>query len=144
MTTLPGPTPVSRGSVRGVPREAATIGTAVTIVGEVDSHADLVVEGSIAGPVWCEDGELVIAATGQVTGEIIARDVTIFGRVDGQIIATEVVDVRAGSTVTARVVSARFLLEPGAAFTGRVEPQHLDTAVRVARFQQQQRQKDAG
>jgi cytoskeletal protein CcmA (bactofilin family) len=87
---------------------------------------------------------VLIAATGQVTGDIIARDVTIYGRVDGQIIATEVVDVRARSTVTARVVSGRFILDPDAAFRGRVEPQHLDTAVRVARFQRQQRQKNAG
>jgi cytoskeletal protein CcmA (bactofilin family) len=120
------------------------IGAAVTIVGEVDSNADLVVEGSIRGPVWCEEGELVIAASGQITGDVVARDVTIFGRMDGQIIATEVVDVRAGSSVTARIVSGRFILDPDAAFQGRVEPQHLDTAVRVARFQQQQRQKSAG
>ena len=73
------------------------------------------------------------------TGDIVARDVTIEGRVDGQIIATDVVEVRPGATLAGRVISKRFILEPDADVRARVEPQHLDTAIRVARFQQQKR-----
>ena len=35
--------------------------------------------------------------------------------------------------VTGRVVAPRFMLAEGAAFNGRVEPQHLDAALSVAR-----------
>jgi hypothetical protein len=36
-------------------------------------------------------------------------------------------------------VSARFLLNPDAQFVGRVEPQHLEAAVRVAKYEQKKR-----
>jgi len=37
------------------------------------------------------------------------------------------------------VVSKRFILDPAARFEGRVEPQHLEAAVRIARYQQRRR-----
>jgi hypothetical protein len=37
-------------------------------------------------------------------------------------------------------MSKQFILHDGAHFTGRVEPQHLDAALRVAKFNQQKRE----
>jgi cytoskeletal protein CcmA (bactofilin family) len=81
----------------------------------------------------------VIAAGAHVSGDVIARDITVFGRATGQLVATEVVDVRARAEVSGRVVSRRFILDPEATFTGRVEPQHLEAAISVARFEQRRR-----
>jgi cytoskeletal protein CcmA (bactofilin family) len=80
---------------------------------------------------------VTLAESASVIGDVMARDVTVTGRLEGQIVATEVVDVRAGANVTGKVVSARFILNDGATFNGRVEPQHLEAAVRVARFQRE-------
>jgi cytoskeletal protein CcmA (bactofilin family) len=121
------------------PIEPATLGRGVSITGEISCSGSLVIEGSVHGPIWCEDGELVIASSAQVHGDIVARDVTIQGRVDGQIIATDVVEVRSGAELSGRIIAKRFILEPDAAVRARVEPQHLDTAIRVARFQQQKK-----
>lgn len=115
-----------------------TIGATVSICGEVRSDADLTIDAHITGPIWCENHEVVLNAGGEIAGDIIARDVTIYGRVTGQIIATDVVDIRAGAVVSGKVITRRFILEAGGAFQGRVEPEHLDTAVRVARYQRQQ------
>ena len=114
---------------------------AVTIKGEVRAIGALTIEGRIEGPVWCEQGELVVAASGQVHGDIIARDVVVCGRVTGQIVGTDVVDVRGTAIFEGRIITRRFILQEDASFRGRVEPQHLDTAIRVARFQQQKKQK---
>jgi cytoskeletal protein CcmA (bactofilin family) len=113
-----------------------TIGRAIVIKGEVRATGDLLVEGHIEGPVWCEDAALTLGESAEVRGDIVARDVTVFGRVSGQIVGTEVVDVRRPAVVDGRVIALRFILEDGAGFNGRVEPQHLETAVRVAKFQQ--------
>ncbi len=118
--------------------EPVTIGASVSIRGEVRSGADLTIDARITGPIWCEDHEVVLNAGAEITGDIVARDVTIHGRVSGQIIATDVVDIRAGAVVSGKVITRRFILEAGGAFQGRVEPEHLDTAVRVARYQRQQ------
>jgi len=117
----------------------STLSRGVVIAGDVACAGSLVVECMVHGSIWCEGNELVVAAGAHVTGDIVARDVTIEGRVDGQIIATEMVDVRAGATLSGRVIAKRFILEPDATVHARVEPQHLDTAIRVARFQQQKR-----
>ena len=116
-----------------------TLGKTITVKGELRSNEDLTLEGCIEGPIWCEDGAVVLAASADVTGDIIARDITVFGRVSGQLVATDVVDVRAEATVIGQVMSKRFILDPAATFSGRVEPQHLEAALRVAKFQQQKR-----
>lgn len=121
-----------------------TLTKAILIKGELHVREDLTVEGRIEGPVWCEDKAVTIASTADVVGDIMARDITVFGKTAGQLLATDVVDVRAEATVTGRVVSKRFILNEGARFNGRAEPQHVDTAFRVARFQQQRNHVDAG
>lgn len=114
-------------------------GRSVVVKGEIRSLEDLTIEGRIEGSITCEDGAIVVADGATVVGDIIGRDVTVMGRVEGQIVATDVVDVRAGSHVTAQIVSPRFILNDGADFSGRVEPQHLEAALRVAKFQQRKR-----
>jgi len=117
-------------------------GKTIAITGAVTSAEDLTIEGRIVGPVRCEGRAVVVAATADVTGDILARDITVFGRAAGQLVATDIVDVRAGATLTGRVVSKRFVLDPAAAFSGRVEPQHLEAALKVAQFQDRQRNGD--
>jgi cytoskeletal protein CcmA (bactofilin family) len=114
-----------------------TLGKAISVKGELRVLEDLTVEGRIEGPVWCENRAVTIASSAHVVGDVIARDITVFGRIAGQLLATDVVDVRAEATVTGRVVSKRFILNDGAHFNGRAEPQHLETAFRVARYQRE-------
>ena len=121
-----------------------TLSKTILIKGELHVREDLTVEGRIEGPVWCEDRAVTIASTAHVVGDVMARDITVFGRIAGQLLATDVVDVRAEASVTGRIVSKRFILNEGASFNGRAEPQHVDTAFRVARFQQQKGHADAG
>jgi cytoskeletal protein CcmA (bactofilin family) len=116
-----------------------TLGKSVIIRGEVRSSEDLVIEGRVEGPIWCEGTTLTLAASGQVAGDVIARDITVFGRMDGQLVATEVVDLRPAASITGRIVSKQLIMHDGAEFNGRVEPQHLQAALGVARYQQQKR-----
>ena len=115
------------------------IGKGTSVRGEVRATEDLTIEGRIEGLVLCEQHAVVVAVTAQVTGDIIARDITVFGQTAGQLVATDTVDVRAGATVKGTVVSARFILSPESTVDGRVEPQHLEAALRVARFEQKKR-----
>jgi cytoskeletal protein CcmA (bactofilin family) len=116
-----------------------TLGKTLLLRGEVRAHEDLTIDGHVEGPLHCEPGAVTVSASGEVTGDIVARDITVFGRTSGQLIATDVVDVRGDAVVNGTVVAARFILDPSARFTGRVEPQHLEAALRVARFEQRRR-----
>lgn len=105
----------------------------IEVHGEVRVSDDLTVEGRITGSVWADGLTFTIAESATVVGDVIARDITIFGRVEGSLVASEVVDLREGASVTGRILSERLILNDGATFNGRVEPQHLDAALKVAR-----------
>lgn len=117
------------------------LGKTIVVTGEVRAVEPLVIDGHVEGRVVSEGQVVTVGESGRVTGDILARDITVAGETRGQLVATDVVDVRAGAQVHGQVVAPRFILNEGALFHGRVEPQHLEAALRVARFQQ--RKQDA-
>ena len=123
-----------------------TLGKTISVKGELFAFEDLTVEGRVEGPIVCEGGAVTIAASAEIAGDVVARDITVFGRCAGQLVATDVVDVRADATVSGRVVTKRFILTDGARFNGRAEPQHLEAALRVLKYNQQRKEggRDAG
>jgi cytoskeletal protein CcmA (bactofilin family) len=121
----------------------AMAGRTIVVVGEVRADGDLTLDGRVDGPVWC-DGALTVLASGSVSGDVVARDITVFGRASGQLIATETVDIRAGAVVRSDVIAPGFILHDGASFRGRVDAARLDAALSVARFRLRQRDEHAG
>lgn len=120
------------------------LGRSLVISGEVRSSTDITVDGRVDGPMLCEGTTVTIAESAVVTGDIVARDITVFGRTAGQLIATEVVDLRPGCSVTGSVIAPSLILNDGARFSGRVDPNRLEAALSVAKFQQKQRDAQAG
>ena len=119
-------------------------GRTIKIVGEVHATGELIIEGQVTGPIHCDEGTVEVTATAVIEGDVIARDITVFGRAAGQLIATDVVDIRAGAVVAGAVIAPRLILNGNATFNGRVDPKRLDAALGVARFQQKQRASTAG
>jgi len=123
---------------------STTLGRTIAIKGEIRTAEDIIIEGRMDGPVFGDRTTVTVMASAEVAGDIIADDITVYGRVSGQLVATDIVDVRAGAAVSGHVVSKRFVLDPDATFIGRVEPQHLQAALSVARFNQRKRDAAAG
>jgi cytoskeletal protein CcmA (bactofilin family) len=114
------------------------VGRTIAVIGEVRATGDVTIDARIDGPVWC-DGALTVGASASVTGDVVARDITVFGRASGQLVATDAIDVRPGAVVASDAIAPRFILHDGASFNGRVDPARLDAALGVARFKQKQR-----
>jgi cytoskeletal protein CcmA (bactofilin family) len=117
----------------------SVIGKSIHITGEVRATADLTIEGEVTGPVICEGVSITLTATATVTGDVIGGEITVFGRSSGQLIATGVVDVRAGAIVDGAIIAPRLILHDGARVNGRVDPKRVDAALSVMKFQQKQR-----
>lgn len=112
----------------------ALIGPTICIRGEVASTEDLVLDGQIdGGPVWNEQNVVTVAASAVINADLIARRITVLGKVNGMLLASEGVDVRESARVEGRIVASSLTLADGASFSGTVEPQHYDAALRVAR-----------
>ena len=117
----------------------SVFGRTIRIRGEVRASADLTIEGHVTGPIMCDGGVVTITTSSVIEGDILASDITVFGRAAGQLIATEVVDLRPGAVVAGAIIAPKLILHDGARFSGRVDPNRLDAALSVARFQQKQR-----
>ena len=108
-------------------------GRTLAIRGDVDCVEDVLIEGRIDGNIWNERHAVTVGADAIVKGDIVARTITVRGEVEGTMMASGRVDIMDEARVSGRVVTERFMLAEGAQFSGTVEPQHLETAMRVAR-----------
>jgi cytoskeletal protein CcmA (bactofilin family) len=108
-------------------------GRTIAIKGSVDCVEDLLVEGRVEGHIWNENHVVTIAAGAVVTGDIVARQISVSGTVEGTLMASGRAEIVAEGRVTGRVLSKVFVLADGAHFNGKAEPQHLEAALKVAR-----------
>jgi len=112
-------------------------GRTLDIRGSIDCVEDVLIEGRVDGQIWNEHHAVVVGADASVKGDIVARIITVRGEVEGTMMATGRVDIMDDARVAGRVVAPRMMLAEGAQFNGRVEPQHLETAMRVARHRRE-------
>ena len=108
-------------------------GRTLSIRGNVESVEDLLIEGRVEGHIWNEEHAVTIGADAVVTGDIVARQITERGAVEGTLLATVRVDIMDEGSVVGRVLSQKLMLADGGEFNGKAEPQHLDAALKVAR-----------
>lgn len=100
---------------------AARIGKSVVIRGEVKGGEDLIVDGRVEGTVTLTESRLTIGPNANVAADLSARDVLIQGTVQGNIVATGRVELRAGSVVEGDVRALRLAIEDNAVFRGKVD-----------------------
>ena len=109
------------------------LGPSVFVRGEVSSSDDIRIEGHVEGPIWCEGCSVIVEPSAVVSGDIIGRDITVAGVVNGTLLARDVVDIRTSANVTGRVLSARLILSDGGTFHGDVRPQQAEAALTIAK-----------
>jgi cytoskeletal protein CcmA (bactofilin family) len=99
----------------------ARIGKTVVIRGELKGSEDLVVDGQLEGTILLSEGRLTIGPTANVAADLTAREVLILGRLQGNIVASGRVELRAGSVVEGDVRALRLAVEENAVFRGKVD-----------------------
>lgn len=99
----------------------ARIGKTVTIRGELKGSEDLIVDGHLEGTVSLSEGRLTIGPSANVAADLTAKDVLIQGRLQGNIVASGRVELRAGSVVEGDVRALRLAVEDNAVFRGKVD-----------------------
>lgn len=115
MSTTPFRTPDSD------PRNTATIGKAVKIIGQIFTKEDLYVDGDVEGTIESQDNKVTIGPNGRVQAGIRAREVVILGQVQGNVEATDKVDIRKDAKLVGDITTARISIEDGALFKGSID-----------------------
>jgi cytoskeletal protein CcmA (bactofilin family) len=100
---------------------AATIGKAVKVVGQIYSKEDLYVDGEVEGTVEALDHKLTIGPHGTLKAGIKAREVVALGSVNGNVEATDKIEIRKDAKVVGDIKTARIIIEDGAYFKGAID-----------------------
>jgi cytoskeletal protein CcmA (bactofilin family) len=99
----------------------ARIGKTVVIRGEVKGNEDLIVDGRVEGTVSLSESRLTIGPNANVVANLSAKDILIMGQVQGNLVATGRVELRAGSIVEGDIRALRLAVEDNATFRGKVD-----------------------
>jgi cytoskeletal protein CcmA (bactofilin family) len=113
----------SQPEPRRIERDVVNIGKSVVIKGELNGSEDLTIEGHVEGKIELKDHVLTIGPNGKIKAQVFAKSVIVLGEVNGNVTATEKVDIRDGGSVDGDIVSPRVAIAEGAHFRGSVDMQ---------------------
>jgi cytoskeletal protein CcmA (bactofilin family) len=111
-----------------------TIGPGVIIDGEVHSDESLRIDGTVKGHVLLRDADLTVGQNGQVDADIRSLRVLILGTVNGNVAASERIELGATAVVTGSLSANKVVIVEGARFTGNVDMDRRTIAAKVAQF----------
>ena len=113
------------------------IGKSVVIKGELNGSEDLTIEGQVEGKIELKDHVLTIGPNGKIKAQVFAKALIVLGEVNGNVTATEKVEIRDGGSVDGDIISPRVAIAEGAHFRGSVDMQRKAGAARARATQQQ-------
>jgi len=100
---------------------SATIGKAVKIAGQIYSREDLYVDGDVEGTIELIEHKLTVGPNGKVHAAVKAREVVALGVIQGNVEASERIDIRKDAKLVGDIKTARIVIEDGAYFKGSID-----------------------
>ena len=97
------------------------IGKSFVIKGQVSCDGDLYIDGQVEGSVDPKGNRLTIGPDGRLKANVTARAVVVQGTLEGNIEASERVDLKQSAVVVGDIVTQRITIEHGACIKGRIE-----------------------
>ena len=102
-------------------RHGSSVVSGLRIKGQIAGSEDLIVDGTVEGPVQLTEGKLTVGKQGQVTGNVSAWEVEVHGSVIGNVQAKNRVDIKTGGAVVGDLATARIVIDEGAHYKGSIE-----------------------
>ncbi|MBZ0196180.1 MAG: polymer-forming cytoskeletal protein [Ignavibacteriaceae bacterium] len=98
----------------------SVISSDVILRGELEGKCDMRFDGQITGDISVE-GLLLIGKTGRVTGNLLAKNISIAGKVTGNAYAAEKVEITSTGELHGDTKSKSLVIEDGGVYRGTVE-----------------------
>jgi cytoskeletal protein CcmA (bactofilin family) len=99
------------------------LGVATSIEGNLHVNESLRIDGKLKGNIKQEPGEarwIIIASSAEIQGDINAQNVSISGKVIGNIIASDSIELMDGCDVRGNITHKSLTVEPGALVFGQL------------------------
>ena len=125
------PEETSPGERAAASREASSragrletrLAAGTTVVGELRSTTDLVIEGLVEGGIQAEKAAIRIEPGGTVQGNLRGRSVYLAGKVHGNLHAEDLAELAATARLEGDLTAHRVVIAEGAFFKGSVTMQ---------------------
>ena len=99
-------------------RLSGFVGHGTTLTGETSFQMMLRVDGHLSGSLTSEGGTLIVGSTGQVDANVSVGIANINGTVQGDVIATDRVQLGRTARVVGNIATPKLIIEDGAIFEG--------------------------
>ena len=99
-------------------RLSGFVGHGTVLTGETNFEAMLRVDGHLMGTVASDSGTLLVGTNGQVDANISVAAALVNGNVNGDIVATEKIQLGRTARVVGNITTPRLILEDGAVLEG--------------------------
>jgi cytoskeletal protein CcmA (bactofilin family) len=105
-----------------VTRSVSGLGTGLEIKGSITAEEDLQIDARvIGGPVIIEGHRLTVGRSAQLKAEVIARELIVYGKIEGNVNAIDRLEIKRDGEVIGDIQTARISIEDGAVFKGCIE-----------------------
>lgn len=108
-------------SEKPMSKKTALLGVTIDIKAELTGEEDLVIEGKFQGRIDLKNNDLTVESKADVDAEIQARNITIRGRVKGNIHASGKVFIEKEGQMVGDIAAARISIVEGAQFKGSMK-----------------------
>ena len=99
---------------------ATLISAGTTLQGDVTSDNDLRIDGTIKGNIRCS-AKIIIGPTGFVDGNIDGQQADITGKVIGNIVAKDLLQLKGQGVVQGNITAGKLQIDPTATFNGQCQ-----------------------
>jgi len=99
--------------------EMNIIGAGTVVEGKIRSQGSVRVDGKLIGEITASES-LAIGTTGEIEGNVTAKNVTVGGKVRGTINASEKIVFDGKSVIRGDIRATRLIIDEGSIFDGKV------------------------
>lgn len=99
----------------------AHVGRATTITGNIVADEDLEIQGVVEGSVRLANHQVTVGAEGHVKASVDAETVMVYGRITGDVVASDVVEIEKGGIVGGDIRASRIVMHDGAIVVGSLD-----------------------
>jgi cytoskeletal protein CcmA (bactofilin family) len=114
------------------------IGPGIVINGELISEESLRVDGHVKGQILLREAELTIGQSARIEADVRSVRVLVLGTVNGNIAASERIEIGASASVTGNLSANKVVIVEGAQFNGSIDMDKRTIAAKVAAFKAEQ------
>jgi cytoskeletal protein CcmA (bactofilin family) len=101
--------------------DLAQIGKSVVIKGELSGSEDLYIDGQVEGSITLKSYSLTVGPNGLVKASVEAKGIIVQGKLEGNLQATDRVEIRKSAVVTGDISTQRISIEEGAYLKGKID-----------------------